>query len=269
MTAEFDPLFGALRGGSGWFPSPAHTLRRAAILGLVSGLEPGRLIDMGCGAGRWLVDWDRLGHHGTGVEPDPGARALAADCAAAFGAAFEVAEAPPDAPGGFDHLSAIEVLEHLEDPLGALVAWRALLRPGGTLIASVPAFRRLWGASDVWAGHVQRFEPEAFAALVGQAGFRVEVTRLYGYPLGNLTRLAGNLASRLKRRRRSGAENERLQATLASGRDRSVERRLAPLLRSWLARGVLRAGIAAQARFPSRGIGVIVVARAVPAGGPP
>jgi SAM-dependent methyltransferase len=261
MSNRIDPLFGALIEGSDWFPSPAHVLRRAAILEIVSDLRPGRMIDMGCGAGRWLADWGRLGHSGIGVEPDADARALSRACVSAVGANFDLTAAAQDTPETFDHMAAIEVLEHLENPLDHLRDWFPLLRAGGTFVASVPTFQRLWGASDEWAGHVQRFEPEEFCQLIRDAGFQIEASRLYGYPLGNLTRFVGNRASAAKRRRRNPSENERMQATLASGRDRSIERRVGPLLQSWPARMVLRAGIMMQRHFRRRGIGIIVLAQ--------
>lgn len=262
MAQRYHPVFGALIDDSEWAPSPAHVMRRAAIMELMAGFEPGRLVDMGCGAGRLLIDWSERGYSGTGIEPDVQSRALAQECVTAFDARFILREATaPEDVGCYDYLTAVEVLEHLEDPLGALTEWRTCLRPGGVLIASVPAFRRLWGASDVWAGHVQRFEPETFGRLVERAGFELITSRLYGYPIANLTRFAGNLASGLKRRRRSHEENERDNATFASGRDRSVEKRLSPLLLSGVSAYVLKMGISLQRRFSDRGIGVVVVAR--------
>lgn len=267
MATRFDPLFGALADDSDWFPSPAHILRRAAILDLIGDHRPGRFLDIGCGAGRWLVDWSRLGHTGTGVEPDDRSRELARKCVAEFDAGFDlVAAIDRTTHSSYDYLSAIEVLEHIDDPLGNLTEWGKSLKPGGWLIASVPAFRRLWGASDEWAGHVQRFEPEDFRALVEAAGFTVETCRLYGYPVGNLTRVLGNYASDLKRRRRRSEDNDRVAATLASGRDRSIEAKLRPLLMSLPTAWVLRLGIALQRRSGRSGIGIIVLARRAPEG---
>ena len=42
----------------------------------------------------------------------------------------------------FDLVCAFEVLEHIEDDVAALKRWRLLLRPGGWLMLSVPAFSR-------------------------------------------------------------------------------------------------------------------------------
>ena len=251
-----DPLFGAI-ANDGWFPSPAHVLRRAALLEVLRPFPAGRLVEMGCGAGRFIVDWDKLGHSGIAVEPDDPARHLAARCTARFDAKFDVTTAA----GGeaFDYLVSTEVLEHVEEPEAVLRDWVAHLKPGGIAIITVPAFQRYWGASDEWAGHVQRFEPDEFHRMMERAGLRVERMRLYGFPIGNWLRILGNIASAVRIRRRSKVL-DRQEATFASGRDLSLERALFPILRSLPMRGMLRAAIALQRRF-DRGHGLIVVAR--------
>lgn len=258
MPSGFDPLFGAVGKGD-WFPSPAHVMRRAAILDMFRGYAPGRLLEMGCGAGRMLADWHRLGHRGTAVDLDSTARRLAAGCVTEFGAGFEVAEKVDAEPGHYDYLVATEVLEHVEDPAAMLKDWARHLRDGGIFLGTVPAFQRLWGRSDEWAGHVQRFEPEDFRRIVEDAGLEVIDMRLYGFPVGNLLRMAGNVTSGLKMKRRSGGL-DREEATYASGHDRSIERSLAPLMSSFPGRALLRFGIALQRRA-NRGHGLVVIAR--------
>lgn len=258
MSSGFDSLFGAVGQGS-WFPSPAHIMRRAAILDMFRGYAPGRLLEMGCGAGRMLADWDRLGHRGTAVDLDPTARQLAVDCVNEFGAGFEVAETVDAAAGQYDYLVATEVLEHVEEPATILKDWVLHLRDGGTFLGTVPAFQRLWGRSDEWAGHVQRFEPADFRRIVEAAGLEVIEMRLYGFPVGNVLRMAGNFTSGLKMKRRSGGLG-REESTYASGHDRSIERSLAPLMSSRPGRALLRFGIALQRRV-NRGHGLVVIAR--------
>lgn len=256
MTA-YDPLFGA--SSAQWFPSPAHVMRRAAILDMFGRFPAGRLLEMGCGAGRMLVDWSKLGHSGEAVDIDPTARTLAQQCVDEFAIDFAVRETPRS--DGFDYLVTTEVLEHVEEPARLLNEWAAKVRDGGVVLITVPAFKRLWGKSDEWAGHVQRFEPEEFRAIVEEAGLEILDVRLYGFPIGNFIRRAGNFASAMKIKRRGARPLSREDATFASGHDRSAERRLAPLLRSWPARATLSAACAIQRRFPRRGHGLIVLAR--------
>ena len=262
-STTYEHTFGALIEEDAWFPSPAHLLRRSALLEEFSAFEGGDLLDIGCGAGRLLIDWQKLGHSGYGVDLDDGARSLSQNCVNAFQAPFKITKTPPKSrEGSFDYLTIIEVLEHLEAPEDALKTWAKYLKPGGVLLASVPAFQSKWGASDEWAGHVQRFEPDAFRALIERAGFEVERVRLWGFPLGNLTRIAGNITSKMKMRGRE-TQLDRVESTLASGRDRSIENKVGKTLRSPFAAAILKAGIMIQRLFAGTqmGIGVIVVAR--------
>ena len=255
-TAYFDDLFGPMMPGD-WFPSPAHVMRRKAILDFFESFPPGSLLEMGCGAGRFLADWGRLGHAGEAIDLDPIARDLAKDCVSRFGLDFIIGSQRPDRI--FDYLVCTEVLEHLDDPEGALADWLQSLKPGGHLLVTVPAFQHKWGTSDEWAGHVQRFEPEAFEDLLRDQGLKILHSKLYGFPIGEIIRMAGNVTSARKMASRS-TPLDRQEATLASGRDRSIEQKLEPLMRSWSGRTILRASIALQRHF-NRGHGLLVVAR--------
>lgn len=262
MPAVYDEVFGALNEADTWFPSPAHLLRRSALLDDFSKYPPGKLLDMGCGAGRLLIDWQKLGHKGYGVDLDANARTLSRSCTDAFDAPFTITDYPPEEEKGtFDYLTIIEVLEHLENPLEALKEWSEYLKVGGIVMASVPAFQKKWGASDVWAGHVQRFEPEGFRKLGQDAGLSVRSVKLYGFPLGNLTRVAGNISSSLKMRGRTTAL-DRDEATLASGRDRSMESKVGTVLRSPIPTAILKAGMQIQRRYSdsNRGMGLVLIA---------
>jgi len=66
------------------------------------------------------------------------------------------------------------VLEHLDDDLGALRAIHRKMRPGGRLALFVPAFESIWTALDDRIGHKRRYTQESLADVVERSGFRVE-----------------------------------------------------------------------------------------------
>lgn len=74
----------------------------------------------------------------------------------------------------FDLVGAFEVLEHLEKPEVALRSVASSLKPEGLFILSVPMNPRHWSSWDVFAGHVQRFEPSQLHSLLRKEGFVVE-----------------------------------------------------------------------------------------------
>ena len=84
-----------------------------------------------------------------------------------------------------DTVVCLNVLEHIEDDRGSLVAMRDLLAPGGRLILLVPSLRALYGTLDEALGHFRRYAPRELAAKLAAAGFRVphlEYFNLAGVP---------------------------------------------------------------------------------------
>jgi SAM-dependent methyltransferase len=122
-----------------------------------------------------------------GLEPDPvshdvGRRRIEA----AGGRIYRIPYTELAGGERFDLVCAFEVLEHLPDDATALVAWRALIAPGGRLLVSVPAGPRRFGASDELVGHVRRYERPGLVELFARSGFREPEVRGYGFPLGNV-----------------------------------------------------------------------------------
>ena len=98
------------------------------------------VLEAGCGVGAQTVVLAAKSPGARLVSMDVSARSLSAArmLAAARGlgnVAFVRADIfdPPFAPGHFDHVFVCFVLEHLPDPVGALVRLKAVLKPGGTV----------------------------------------------------------------------------------------------------------------------------------------
>jgi len=81
---------------------------------------------------------------------------------------------------GFDLVCAMDVIEHVEDDVGALGELTRVLAPGGTLLISVPLHESQWTAFDDFVGHCRRYEPEMLTALLAHFGLAVERSAVYG-----------------------------------------------------------------------------------------
>jgi SAM-dependent methyltransferase len=64
---------------------------------------------------------------------------------------------------------AINVLEHLEDDVGALRALTRFVEPGGRIVLWVPGYMQLYGDFDRRVGHVRRYTPETLRAAIAGA----------------------------------------------------------------------------------------------------
>ncbi len=197
----------------------------------------GRLLEVGCGHGLLLDEARRRGWRVEGIEPSASARAHARD---ALG--LDVADATLDglaAGERFDAVVLADVLEHLDDPVGAVQACRELLAPGGALLVVTPdpSSRTARLAGSRWWGYLPAHTfllPRAtLVRTVSDAGFEVLADEGYrrtftlGYwlsgLLGRSRRLEGLIA------RHHGSRALRRPVTFSLGDERVVLARRAEL----------------------------------------
>ena len=68
---------------------------------------------------------------------------------------------------------ALDLLEHLDDDGARLSEFHRVLKPGGSALVTVPAFRFLWGRLDDIAHHNRGYARAELCAKVKCVGFRV------------------------------------------------------------------------------------------------
>jgi SAM-dependent methyltransferase len=82
-----------------------------------------------------------------------------------------------------DTVVCLDVLEHLADDVGVLRNLRTVIRPGGSLIAKVPACPWLYGSVDRASSHYRRYSRRSLTETAVQAGWtsvRVVYTNIFG-----------------------------------------------------------------------------------------
>jgi SAM-dependent methyltransferase len=140
--------------GSSSIARPGYWWHRARSGLLEAALAPSlgtptRVLDVGSADGP-SVAWMRGSHTRVAVDTDP--RGLAPGegvCASAL--------ALPFADGTFDVVAAFDVIEHCAPEHQAVAELARVLRPGGRLLVSVPAYQWAWSDHDVRAGHHRRY----------------------------------------------------------------------------------------------------------------
>ena len=73
----------------------------------------------------------------------------------------------------------LDLVEHLDDPVGALAHAVSLLAADGKLIVTVPAFRQLWTSHDDLNHHVTRFTRKSFLPVAMEAGMHIDGMRYF------------------------------------------------------------------------------------------
>jgi SAM-dependent methyltransferase len=157
-----------------WYRGRMRVVRDAVRRSTAPGDRP-RVLDIGCGGGATLAELARVADT-TGVEPSEVSRAKAA--AREVGPVIDagVYDLPFD-DGAFDLALLLDVLEHLDDEVGALTSIARVVVPGGALVVTVPAHPRLWSRHDEINHHRRRYTRQGLADVALRGGWEpVRVT---------------------------------------------------------------------------------------------
>lgn len=208
-----------------WVPKPDEYAFKegdgsshAVLLEMLSSLPKSRILDLGCSGGLLARRIRAEGHYVVGVDSMevPGVRRYTDE--------FYIGDLnrgiPAAAGAGFDIVVAGDVIEHLAEPAPALRAMRAVLRPGGELLLSVPNFGHWYPRIRIAVGafgydrrgilddtHLRFFTRSTLRRLVRSAGFDILQERATGLPLttvapgngrGSLVRRLDRLSVRLR-----------------------------------------------------------------------
>lgn len=154
---------------------------------------PAQILDLGCGTGGMLEPLRRFGEV-RGLDADERAVAF---CRARGEERVELLESDrlPLADDSIDLVTAFDVLEHIEDDRGALAEIRRVVRPGGSLLVTVPAYGWLWGTHDEINHHHRRYGRRELGDRIREGGF--ELRRLTNF---NMLLLPAIAVIRLVRR---------------------------------------------------------------------
>ncbi|PYT05581.1 MAG: class I SAM-dependent methyltransferase [Acidobacteria bacterium] len=116
-----------------------------------------RILDVGCGTRANLKMLARYGNQRGLEDVRQGA-----------------AESLPYGDNTFDLVTALDVLEHLDDDRAGLAEIRRVLLPNGRALLFVPAFMFLWGVQDEVSNHRRRYTRRELSRVVAAAGLEVE-----------------------------------------------------------------------------------------------
>ncbi|MBK6592258.1 MAG: class I SAM-dependent methyltransferase [Burkholderiales bacterium] len=195
MRPELFDEMAAVQQTHWWFVA-----RREILASVIQRLNlPPRpdILEIGCGTGANLAMLSEHGHV-VAMEYDDVARGMAAKLAVCVVQAGGLPEPVPFADGTFDLVCLLDVLEHIEADAAAMTRVARLLKPGGRVLLTVPAYGWLWSAHDTAHHHHRRYTASAVRSLAGQAGLVVQRVGYFNtllFPLIAGARLLGKLLS--------------------------------------------------------------------------
>lgn len=118
-----------------------------------NGMQPGKLLDIGCGVGDFLHTAEMHGWECIGVEPSEDAKAIAQKRMKGKIIVSEELEGFPD--GAFDVITMWHVLEHVDDLKWQVAQLQRLVKPSGRVVIAVPNYKSYDGQfyKEHWAAY--------------------------------------------------------------------------------------------------------------------
>ena len=130
-----------------------------------------RILDVGCGTGANL---EMLANFGEAEGVDVSDDALEFCEQKGLKAHKGLAEKLPFADESFDVVTALDVVEHLDDDVAGLKEMNRVLKKTGRALIFVPAFMWLWSVQDDVSNHRIRYTKKQIVESLQKAGFEIE-----------------------------------------------------------------------------------------------
>ena len=151
--------------------------RRTVYFGLLkhhlNGSSPQRVLDLGCGYGGFLPGLKEIGQE---IYPSDISLDSMSYCVergftkSTVGSGYSL----PYADDSFDLVCMFDAIEHIPDDNRVMREVHRILRPGGQILVTVPAYQFLYANNDRVAQHQRRYTRGRLAGVFEQAGLRVE-----------------------------------------------------------------------------------------------
>lgn len=163
----------------GWllYLSPIHRREADAWVRCLPATPRGRLLDVGCGSGEWLLQMQQRGWLVEGLDFDENAVKLARQKGLKVECGSLEEQNYPAAC--FDAVTLNHVIEHVPDPVGTLAGCAKILRPNGKLVLFTPnntslghrLFRESWRGLEP-PRHLHVFSMPSLHRTLALAGFQ-------------------------------------------------------------------------------------------------
>ena len=159
--------------------------------------EAALILEIGCGTGHNL---SMLAQFGTvdGLELDDEARAIAEQRLGRKVMSSPLPELAGVPDRRYDLIAALDVIEHIDDDLAAVLAIASKLKPGGKFVITVPAHQWMWSAHDVVNHHKRRYSKSGLRRLIDRSPLRLDKLGYFNSLLFPLA-VAERLSSKLRR----------------------------------------------------------------------
>ena len=155
-----------------WFAGRTRAILKYLDAEILSSQNGGErlVLDIGGGAGNMA---HHLAHYGQVIGVDANLRPLAMAQSRGLEVCAGSGDRLPFSDDAFDLAALLDTIEHIPDELGVLRECLRVLKPGGRLIVTVPAFMWLWSYNDEINAHQRRYTAPELQQKLELCGFKI------------------------------------------------------------------------------------------------
>lgn len=193
MTMTTTPVLSVLAEDShAWFAGRTRAILKY-LDAEVAPQRPGQerlVLDVGSGAGNMA---HHLAHYGRVIGLDSNPRPLGVARDRGLEALHSLGDQMPFGDDTFDLVALLDTVEHIPGEMEVFAEALRILKPGGKLIVTVPAFQWLWSYNDDINEHQRRYTAPELRQKLKATGFRVKrisYNSLFLFPLVAAIRMA-------------------------------------------------------------------------------
>jgi SAM-dependent methyltransferase len=197
MNIEMYRIFFNIQKQHWWFVIKKEIILDA--ISLYTKLKPNsQILDIGCGSGLMLNALEKIGIT-NGMDMSSEAIAFSREI---FSGPVKQGSLPKNVPypeNSFELITALDVIEHIDDDTASLVTIKNLLSPSGKAIITVPAYMFLWSKFDEMNEHKRRYTLRELEQKLKNAGLQVENISYFNsllFPIIFLIRKLNNIIGR-------------------------------------------------------------------------
>ena len=156
---------------SHWWFVGRRAILESFMRRIVGEMQSPKILDVGCGTGANL---EMLSQFGASEGGDVSDDALEFCRSKGLKVHKGLAEELPFEDESFEVVTALDVVEHLDEDVAGLKEMYRVLKSGGKSLIFVPAFMWLWGVQDDISNHRIRYTKKQITERLEKAGFRIE-----------------------------------------------------------------------------------------------
>jgi SAM-dependent methyltransferase len=197
MNIEMYRIFFNIQKQHWWFVIKKEIILDA--ISLYTKLKPNsQILDIGCGSGLMLNALEKIGIT-NGMDMSSEAISFSREI---FNGPVKQGSLPKNVPypeNSFELITALDVIEHIDDDTASLVTIKNLLSPSGKAIITVPAYMFLWSKFDEMNEHKRRYTLRELEQKLKNAGLQVENISYFNsllFPIILLIRKLNNIIGR-------------------------------------------------------------------------